>query len=57
MFTDPAGRQEVGRSLVTVSIPFVATDPAAEETTRVTIIETIRLEIHNGTFKKQLGAF
>jgi hypothetical protein len=56
MFTDPAGRQEVGRSLVTVSIPFVATDRAAEETTRLKIIETIRLEMHNGTFKKKLAA-
>jgi hypothetical protein len=49
---DPAGRVEVTRRMVTISVPFLASDAIAGADAKMKVIEAVLSAIQNGSFQK-----
>lgn len=51
-YISPEGRSDVARRLVTIGVPFLATDQESGSVMKRNIVNAIRLEIQSGTFRR-----
>lgn len=53
-FSDPAGRVDISRRMITISIPFRAPDALVGTSTKDKVIESMRFAISNDSLKPQI---